>query len=91
MVLTFKSLYTLGTRYLKDPLHCYLPSHALCSMEEVILAVSSAKEIWVAGTRKTAFAAIAPHLWNFLSREANLAQFCPVGSRKIGVDGPLGG
>lgn len=62
LVLTHKILNGLGPEYMKDHLHCYFPSHMLCSSEKVLLVAPSAKEVQLAGTQKKAFSVVTPPL-----------------------------
>ncbi|KAF7249257.1 Testican-1 [Varanus komodoensis] len=73
LVITYKALNGLGPGYLKERLLPYLPSRPLRSAAEALLWEPSMKDIRRQSTRRRAFSAVAPHLWNALPREVRLA------------------
>ncbi|KAF7246369.1 Tryptophan synthase alpha chain [Varanus komodoensis] len=73
LVMTYKALNGLGPGYLKERLRPYMPSHPLRSAGEALLREPSGKEIRRVATRRRAFSAVAPNLWNTLPREVRLA------------------
>ncbi|KAF7247658.1 RNA-directed DNA polymerase from mobile element jockey [Varanus komodoensis] len=73
LVMTYKALNGLGPGYLKERLHPYLPSRPLRSAGEALLREPSVREIRRVATRRRAFSAVAPKLWNALPREVRLA------------------
>ncbi|KAF7237653.1 Signal peptide, CUB and EGF-like domain-containing protein 1 [Varanus komodoensis] len=73
LVMTCKALNGLGPGYLKERLRPYTPTHPLRTAGEALLREPSVKEIRRVDTRRRAFSAVAPNLWNALSREVRLA------------------
>ncbi|KAF7247022.1 putative RNA-directed DNA polymerase from transposon BS [Varanus komodoensis] len=73
LVITYKALNSLGPGYLKERLRPYLPSCPLRSAAEALLWEPSVKDIRRLNTRRRAFSAVAPHLWNVLPGEVHLA------------------
>uniref|UniRef100_A0A8D2LRL5 Uncharacterized protein n=1 Tax=Varanus komodoensis TaxID=61221 RepID=A0A8D2LRL5_VARKO len=73
LVMTYKALNGLGPGYLKERLHPYTPARPLRSAAEALLQEPSVKEIRRVVTRRRAFSAVAPKLWNALPREVRLA------------------
>ncbi|KAF7237554.1 hypothetical protein EYD10_15747 [Varanus komodoensis] len=73
LVMTYKALNGLGPGYLKERLRPYMPTHPLRSGVDVLLQEHSVKDIRRVSTRRRAFSAVAPHLWNALPREICLA------------------
>ncbi|KAF7250405.1 Vacuolar protein sorting-associated protein 13A [Varanus komodoensis] len=72
LVITYKALNGLGPGYLKECLRPYMPTRPLRSAGEALLREPSVKEIRRIGTRRRAFSAVAPNLWNALPREADI-------------------
>ncbi|KAF7236632.1 Ectonucleotide pyrophosphatase/phosphodiesterase family member 7 [Varanus komodoensis] len=72
LVMTYKALNGLGPGYLKERLRPYMPAHPLRSAGEALLWKPSVKEIRSTSTRRRAFSAVAPNLWNALPREVRL-------------------
>ena len=73
LVLTFKALNGLGPGYLKERLLPYVPAQTLRSSSEVLLREPLPKEVGQVATRRRAFSAVAPRLWNELPKEVHLA------------------
>ncbi|KAF7247959.1 putative RNA-directed DNA polymerase from transposon BS [Varanus komodoensis] len=73
LVMTYKALNGLGPGYLKKRLHPYMPSPPLRSAGEALLREPSVEEVRRVVTRRRAFSAVAPKLWNALPREVRLA------------------
>ncbi|KAF7245607.1 Harmonin [Varanus komodoensis] len=73
LVMTYKALNGLGPGYLKERLHPYMPSRPLRSAGEALLREPSMEEVRRVVTRRRAFSAVAPKLWNALPREVRLA------------------
>lgn len=78
LVLTYKIRNGLGPGDLKHCLHWFRPSHLLHSAWK--------EEIRLAGTRRKAFSAAAPQLWNSLPRETCLAPSLPVFHRLMKME-----
>ncbi|XP_062992110.1 uncharacterized protein LOC134404983, partial [Elgaria multicarinata webbii] len=73
LVLTFKALNGLGPGYLKERLLPYVPTRTLRSSTGGLLHEPLPKEVRQVATRRRAFSAVAPRLWNELPREVRLA------------------
>ncbi|KAF7240636.1 putative RNA-directed DNA polymerase from transposon BS, partial [Varanus komodoensis] len=73
LVMTYKALNGLGPGYLHERLRPYMPDRPLRSAGEALLREPCVKEIRRVGTRRRAFSAVAPNLWNVLPREVRLA------------------
>ncbi|KAF7248278.1 putative sodium-coupled neutral amino acid transporter 11 [Varanus komodoensis] len=73
LVMTYKALNGLGPGYLKERLHPYMSARPLRSVGEALLREPSMEEIRRVVTRRRAFSAVAPKLWNVLPREVRLA------------------
>lgn len=68
----FKTHLGLGSGYLKDCLLLAIFTHQIQSNRLGMLWVLSAKEHWLAGTRRWAFSAVAPTLWNIVPSEIRM-------------------
>uniref|UniRef100_A0A8D2Q3W3 Reverse transcriptase domain-containing protein n=1 Tax=Varanus komodoensis TaxID=61221 RepID=A0A8D2Q3W3_VARKO len=73
LVMTYKALNGLGPGYLKERLRPYMSARPLRSAGEALLWEPSMKDIRRVSTRRRAFSAVAPNLWNALPREVRLA------------------
>ncbi|KAF7241312.1 hypothetical protein EYD10_12087 [Varanus komodoensis] len=73
LMMTYKALNGLGPGYLKERLRPYMPSRPLRSATDALLWEPSMNDIRRVSTRRRAFSAVAPHLWNVLPREVCLA------------------
>ncbi|KAF7236885.1 Parvalbumin-like EF-hand-containing protein, partial [Varanus komodoensis] len=71
--MTYKALNGLGPGYLNECLRPYMPDRPLRSAGEALLREPSMKEIRRVSTRRKAFSAVAPNLWNSLPKEVRLA------------------
>ncbi|KAF7248129.1 putative uncharacterized transposon-derived protein F52C9.6 [Varanus komodoensis] len=73
LIMTYKALNGLGPGYLHERLRPYMPDRPLRSAGESLLREPSMKEIRRVSTRRRAFSAVAPNLWNSLPKEVRLA------------------
>uniref|UniRef100_A0A8D2L5S4 Reverse transcriptase domain-containing protein n=1 Tax=Varanus komodoensis TaxID=61221 RepID=A0A8D2L5S4_VARKO len=76
LFMTYKALNGLGPGYLNGlgPGLCsYVPARPLRSAGESLLRKPSVKDIRRVSTRRRAFSAVAPNLWNALPREVHLS------------------
>ncbi|KAF7252320.1 Phosphatidylinositol-glycan biosynthesis class F protein [Varanus komodoensis] len=73
LIMTYKALNGLGPGYLNERLRPYMPDRPLRSAGESLLREPSMKEIRRVSTRRRAFSAVAPNLWNSLPKEVRLA------------------
>ncbi|KAF7246446.1 AT-rich interactive domain-containing protein 2 [Varanus komodoensis] len=73
LIMTYKALNGLGPGYLNERLCLYMPDRPLRSAGESLLQEPSMKEIRRVSTRRRAFSAVAPNLWNSLPKEVRLA------------------
>ncbi|KAF7250395.1 Integrin alpha-1 [Varanus komodoensis] len=73
LIMTYKALNGLGPGYLNERLRPYMPDRPLRSAGESLLREPSTKEIRRVSTRRRAFSAVAPNLWNSLPKEVRLA------------------
>ncbi|KAF7251228.1 Klotho [Varanus komodoensis] len=73
LIMTYKALNGLGPGYLNERLRPYMPDRPLRSAGESLLREPSMKEIRKVSTRRRAFSAVAPNLWNSLPKEVRLA------------------
>ncbi|XP_067329759.1 discoidin, CUB and LCCL domain-containing protein 1-like isoform X1 [Anolis sagrei] len=77
MVLTFKALHGLGPMYLRDRLTPYQPQRSLRSEDQDLLEVPSVKTLRLTATRRRAFTAVAPSVWNALPPEVRALRDLP--------------
>ncbi|KAF7254600.1 putative RNA-directed DNA polymerase from transposon BS, partial [Varanus komodoensis] len=78
LIMTYKALNGLGPGYLNERLRPYMPDRPLRSAGESLLREPSMKEIRRVSTRRRAFSAVAPNLWNSLPKElCSLVQISP--------------
>lgn len=71
-VITFKALFGLGSGYLRDCLLLVIFTRQIQSNMSGMLWVLSAKEHWLAGTRRWVFSAVTPTLWNIVPSEIRM-------------------
>lgn len=74
LVLTGKTLYSLGLCYLVYHLALHISVWPLRSNREGVFWVPAPAEVQLVATGVRAFSVIAVHLWNVLPREAHLDQ-----------------
>uniref|UniRef100_A0A803TC32 Reverse transcriptase domain-containing protein n=1 Tax=Anolis carolinensis TaxID=28377 RepID=A0A803TC32_ANOCA len=73
LALAYKALNGSGPAYLSERVSRYDPPRSLRSSDEALLAVPSASQVRLAGTRDRAFSVVAPCLWNALPIEVRQA------------------
>uniref|UniRef100_A0A803U1N2 Reverse transcriptase domain-containing protein n=1 Tax=Anolis carolinensis TaxID=28377 RepID=A0A803U1N2_ANOCA len=73
LALAYKALNGSGPAYLSERVSRYDPPRSLRSSDEALLAVPSASQVRLAGTRDRAFSVVAPRLWNALPIEIRQA------------------
>ncbi|KAF7240633.1 putative RNA-directed DNA polymerase from transposon BS [Varanus komodoensis] len=83
LIMTYKALNGLGPGYLHERLRPYMPDRPLRSAGESLLREPSMKEIRRVSTRRRAFSAVAPNLWNSLPKEVRLAPSLLVFRRQV--------
>uniref|UniRef100_A0A8D2LN46 Reverse transcriptase domain-containing protein n=1 Tax=Varanus komodoensis TaxID=61221 RepID=A0A8D2LN46_VARKO len=83
LIMTYKALNGLGPGYLNERLRPYMPDRPLRSAGESLLREPSMKEIRRVSTRRRAFSAVAPNLWNSLPKEVRLAPSLLVFRRQV--------
>ncbi|KAF7244472.1 VWFA and cache domain-containing protein 1 [Varanus komodoensis] len=83
LIMAYKALNGLGPGYLNERLRPYMPDRPLRSAGESLLREPSMKEIRRVSTRRRAFSAVAPNLWNSLPKEVRLAPSLLVFRRQL--------
>uniref|UniRef100_R4GAY7 Reverse transcriptase domain-containing protein n=1 Tax=Anolis carolinensis TaxID=28377 RepID=R4GAY7_ANOCA len=73
LALAYKALNGSGPAYLSKRVSRYDPPRSLRSSDGALLAVPSASQVRLAGTRDRAFSVVAPRLWNALPIEVRQA------------------